>query len=48
MLMKGYYSFGIYGCGIGEISRFLRDEMPEELINLKYNSMYPSLIDEKI
>lgn len=47
MLMKGYYSFGIYGCGIGEISRFLRDEMPEELINLKYNSMYPSLIDEK-
>lgn len=47
MLMKGYYSFGIYGCGIGEISRFLRDEMSEELINLKYNSMYPSLIDEK-
>lgn len=39
-LMRNYYAFGIYGCGIRDISKFLRDELSEELVNYKYNHSY--------
>lgn len=47
-LMKGYYSLGIYECGKDNMTQFLRDEMSEELVDLKYNSnyMYQKLSNE--
>lgn len=37
-LMKAYYSFGIYGCGLNDTAKFICDEMSEELVDLKYNT----------
>lgn len=42
-LMKSYYSFGIYRCGVERMADFLSDEMSEELVNFKYNCHYTEL-----
>lgn len=39
-LMQSYCNFGIYGLGTGEVHRYIKDEMPEELVNFKYNNSY--------
>lgn len=47
MLMKAYYSFSIYECGINHMTCFLRDEMSEELVDLKYNSNYMTAVSNE-
>lgn len=47
MLMKSYYTFAIYECGIDKITRFLCDEMSEELVDLKYNGNYVATLNSE-